>query len=353
MTPREEFRAYMKTANRTSGNYDDGHLSEAQMIAFCRGEIGAADRETAEAHLVGCEQCGALFRNARDFLDPTREDEEEVGKPDITEAWRSLWARARTEAPPNAGAIVAQADFQSPKARKPSFDWRVAWWRPVLAFAVLALIAVALIYLFSGKRANKPPEFVQEKAPPSEPSSPHVDQSQTAAQDKTTPTPIPPEPAPSHASEQVLATNIKARRGTGFDDSATRGEREDAARASLLTARRILLDMSGDNRSRTLLNNRLIERLSASGRFALAADRQEAEAALKIAIEAPPVARTDATPDQRISFTARVVGADGKTLWPIAPRVSARRYEGPAPKAADRMIGDLLGDVQRLERKQQ
>ena len=32
MTHREEFRAYMKAANRTPGNNDEGHLSEAQVI---------------------------------------------------------------------------------------------------------------------------------------------------------------------------------------------------------------------------------------------------------------------------------------------------------------------------------
>ena len=82
MTPseksREEFRAYMKAANPTSGNQDDRHLSEAFMIAYYRGEMSDAEREAAEAHLVACEPCIALFRNASDFLEPARADEEEV-----------------------------------------------------------------------------------------------------------------------------------------------------------------------------------------------------------------------------------------------------------------------------------
>ena len=66
MKQRKEFRAYMKAANSTSDNYDDSHLSEAQMIAYCRGEVSVVERENVQAHLVECVQCIALFRNARD-----------------------------------------------------------------------------------------------------------------------------------------------------------------------------------------------------------------------------------------------------------------------------------------------
>src|SRR5437773_5280822 len=115
MIHREEFRAYMKAANRTSGTDQDRHLSEAQMIAYCRGEVSAAEREAAEAHLVGCEQCIALFRHARDFLEPARADEEEVTAAQADEAWQLLLKRVKPEASTNAGATgtnVAQSDFQ-------------------------------------------------------------------------------------------------------------------------------------------------------------------------------------------------------------------------------------------------
>lgn len=347
MTGREEFRAYMKAANSTSDNYEDNHLSEARMIAYCRGEVSVVEREAAQAHLVECGQCVALFRNARDFLGPAREDEDEIGEAEVNQAWQSLWARAQ-EAPPNAEADVAPADFQKPHARKPSFDWRASWWRPALAFAVLALIAAGGFYLSGGKPANIPPEIVQEESPA--PGAPPVDQP-TTAQDGPALSPNPPQQAAPPAGENVIAMNIKARPGTGFEDSATRGEREDAARASFLTEGKIFLEVSGDERWRRSLNDRLAERLTAGGRFAVTGNRAEAEVALKIAVEAPPVARTDATSDQRISFTARVVGADGKTLWPLTPRVIARRYQGQARKAADKLINDLLDDVQRLEHK--
>lgn len=98
MTNGEEFRAYMKAANRTSGSNDDRHLTEAQVIAYCRDEMSAAEHEAAEAHLVGCEQCIALFRNARDFLEPAGDDEQEITAAETGEAWRSLWQRVQSDA---------------------------------------------------------------------------------------------------------------------------------------------------------------------------------------------------------------------------------------------------------------
>lgn len=116
MTHREEFRAYMKAANRTSGSNDDRHLSEAEVIAYCRGEMPAAEHEDAEAHLVSCEQCLALFRNARDFLEPAGHDEEEITSAQTDAAWGSLWTavqgNASTNVPRDRTATVVAGDFQ-------------------------------------------------------------------------------------------------------------------------------------------------------------------------------------------------------------------------------------------------
>ena len=115
MKHREEFRAYMKADNRTSGSNDGRHLTEAQVIAYCRKEMSAAEHEAAEAHLVWCEQCIALFRSARHFLEPTREDEPEIGI-ETDEAWASLWQRVQsdtsTDVPTSDTATVVAGDFQ-------------------------------------------------------------------------------------------------------------------------------------------------------------------------------------------------------------------------------------------------
>lgn len=117
----EEFRAYMKAINRTSDNNDNLHLSEAQMIVYCRGEMPEADREAAEAHLIGCEQCIALFSNARDFLEPARQDEEEISTIETNQAWKSLVDRLQIEAPKGAnaeGGKVVRGSFQDQRQRR-------------------------------------------------------------------------------------------------------------------------------------------------------------------------------------------------------------------------------------------
>jgi hypothetical protein len=143
MTHRSEFRAYMKAANRTSSNDQDEHLSEAQMIAFCRGEISAAEREAAESHLAGCEQCVALFRNARDFLEPARPGEEEVTAAQANDAWQSLLKRLKPEASKTAGddrANIAPGDFQRTREKKFFFNSPVT-----LALAASLLIFVGAL----------------------------------------------------------------------------------------------------------------------------------------------------------------------------------------------------------------
>jgi hypothetical protein len=112
---REEFRAYMKAVNRTSGSNDDRHLTEAQVIAYCRGEMSAAEHDLAEAHLVSCEQCLTLFRNARDFVEPALDDEEEITPAETDKAWASLWkevqGNASTDVRPAKPATVVAGDF--------------------------------------------------------------------------------------------------------------------------------------------------------------------------------------------------------------------------------------------------
>lgn len=120
MTHREDFRAYMKAADRTSSSNGDSHLTEAQVIAYCRHEMSEAEHEAAEAHLVSCEPCITLFRNARDFLEPARDDEKEITAAETGEAWRSLWQRVLSEFSTNdrtrETAGVVSVDF--PRARE-------------------------------------------------------------------------------------------------------------------------------------------------------------------------------------------------------------------------------------------
>src|SRR5215207_3680288 len=114
MTHGDEFRAYMKAANRTSGSNDDRHLTEAQVIAYCRGEMAAAEHEAAEAHLVECEKCLLLFRNARDFLEPEDDEEQEITTAETDDAWRSLWREVQGDS----STKVVAGDFSRSRKKK-------------------------------------------------------------------------------------------------------------------------------------------------------------------------------------------------------------------------------------------
>jgi hypothetical protein len=137
MNREAEFSAYMKAASHTSGDQGSSHLSEAEMFAYCRAEVSAAEQEAIQDHLVICDQCIALFRSARDFLDPARADEEEVTAAQTNEAWQEFRQRQQIGSTLRAGTAatsVVEADFQARDRKK----------RPVSRIT-LALAACLLI----------------------------------------------------------------------------------------------------------------------------------------------------------------------------------------------------------------
>jgi hypothetical protein len=116
MRQEEEFRAYMKVVNRTSSN--EPHLNEAQLIAYYRGEMSGADHEAAQAHLVGCQQCVALFRSVRDFLEPVSAEENEITDAETNEAWQSLSQRLKIQG--RTDTVVTSHDFTRARNKRVS-----------------------------------------------------------------------------------------------------------------------------------------------------------------------------------------------------------------------------------------
>ena len=138
MTSREEFRTYMKAANRDHSNQNELHLNEARMIAYYRGELSEAERDATQAHLVSCAECIALFRSLSDFLEPARDDEEDVTAAETNQQWESFLQRVKTS-PDKSGASVIQGDFK-PSHKKFFLDSRIT-----LAMAASLLISLGLV----------------------------------------------------------------------------------------------------------------------------------------------------------------------------------------------------------------
>jgi hypothetical protein len=135
MTDEEKFRVYMKAAY-TPMSKDDWHLSEAEMIAYCRREMSDADRDAAQAHLVNCDQCIVLFRSARDFVESPGPGDEEVNAVETDEAWRSMLPQLqKTGAIDDGKTNVVRTDFSRPR------DKRFQGSRLTLALAATLLIS--------------------------------------------------------------------------------------------------------------------------------------------------------------------------------------------------------------------
>ena len=118
MTDEEEFRAYMKAAHTPMSN-DGQHLSEAEMIAYCRRTMSDTDRDAAQAHLVDCDQCIVLFRSTRDFVEAPGPGDEEIDAAETDEAWRSLLPRLQsTIAVDGADTNVVRTDFSRSREKK-------------------------------------------------------------------------------------------------------------------------------------------------------------------------------------------------------------------------------------------
>ena len=118
MTDGKEFRAYMKAA-QTTMNDDGQHLSEARIIAYCRRAMPDDEAEAAQAHLVNCEQCIALFRSARDFVEGPGSEDEEINATETDEAWASLLQRLpKTTAVDDVETNVVRPDFSRPREQR-------------------------------------------------------------------------------------------------------------------------------------------------------------------------------------------------------------------------------------------
>jgi hypothetical protein len=136
----EEFRIYMKAANRDQSNQNDPHLSEARMIAYYRGELSETEREVTQVHLVGCAKCIALFRSLGDFLEPANADEEDITAAETNQQWQSFLQRVKISSQENVTkpvASVVQGDFKASRDKKVLLNSR-----PTLALAASLVISL-------------------------------------------------------------------------------------------------------------------------------------------------------------------------------------------------------------------
>ena len=139
----QELRIYMKAARAKFNDGNGRHLSQDEMIAYCREPMAAAEREEARLHILQCDHCLQLFRDVSDFFEPRREDEEEIDQLQIRRAWNDFWPRARTE------RKVASRIFES--VRRMSFP-HAAW---PLAAGLLITLGLATVFVWRERQERR------------------------------------------------------------------------------------------------------------------------------------------------------------------------------------------------------
>jgi hypothetical protein len=216
-----------------------------------------------------------------------------------------------------------------------------ALWKPALAFTLLAAAGITLAVWFFKPVA--PGNELAHNATPTPHASPSAAPTASPVRSPVAAASISPRPSASPLSlgDEVIAMDIRSRASGDPADSLIREKRAEAV--GLLEARRVYLEGSGVEQLRQMVSARLTEHLESGGTFNFTANRDEADLALKVTVEA--------LPGERLALTARIVDANGKVIWPLTPRSKGRRYEGPTEKALDRLCGDLLGDARRLKQK--
>ena len=133
----------MKAARAKFNDGNGRHLSEEEMIAYCREPMAAEEREEARLHILQCDHCLQLFRDVSDFFEPRREDEEEIDQLQIRRAWNDFWPRARTER--KVASVVVEG------VRRMSFP-RAAW---PLAAGLLITLGLATVFVWRERQESR------------------------------------------------------------------------------------------------------------------------------------------------------------------------------------------------------
>ncbi|MFL6285161.1 MAG: LPS assembly lipoprotein LptE [Pyrinomonadaceae bacterium] len=146
------------------------------------------------------------------------------------------------------------------------------------------------------------------------------------------------------------------------DENATRTLTSQTAVRSMAEVKTILIEARGDQTLDQELSRALVARLKAGGKLLVTGDAGQADAALKITVKQVPAdsfgrrgedkareaaALTTGGGDVRMTFTARLVNEEGKTLW----QMSGAAKGGTRDKAFERMAARIVDQLVKASRR--
>jgi len=223
---------------------------------------------------------------------------------------------------------------------------RSAAWKPAPAFAALIIIALGLIFYWSGREREQQDSMAENNQPQktaSPPTSPSPSISPThrggkkhsAPVRRTHSTPrdvVKREPQPNEQETQPeIGPEIRSVERLALDG------------ATLIAVKKVHVDPFGDDSIGKQFRDQLTSAMRANRRFSLTANRDEADAVLKGRI-------TTARPEL-VSATVRLVNAKGEVLWPVKGPVTGKQYQGSVDIITAQIARDLLADMEKAERK--
>lgn len=146
-----------------------------------------------------------------------------------------------------------------------------------------------------------------------------------------------------------VGANVLAPERSSSEEEVTRNMRGRGPSVSLPRVRKIYVESLEDGVLSHTTREMLVKALQASNRFTLTQNADDADALLKVSTK-PLRAGKDAG-SHRASIEVRLVNANGETIWPPRRRGSGGKYLGSAANVTDKIVKDLLDEIERSERQ--
>ena len=232
-----------------------------------------------------------------------------------------------------------------------------AWWKPVAAFVVLALLFAGAWWVVTNRQhkeevvrvAPTPPSpVVPNQAPVQSPASTPEKPTHNGPQVAPSPLLAKRDPAPRERDEAFVERSLLPGTGTNTepDEVATRGVwNRELMGKPLNEVGKVYIQVLTNNASTSELQTELQARLADGKVRSTPVD--QADAALKISVRKATVRAEDT----RVIVTVRAVSANGYVVWPDTRRSSSWRYVGNPRFVADQIVNDLTRAIEAARAK--
>ncbi len=147
MNGRDEARIYMNAVIPGLEDAAGPHPSVDALAAYQQGRLGGSARALVRDHLITCDECLALFKDANDFFAPPEEGRGEVSEVQVRREWDALWRQLKAE---EEAAAPPVDSARRPAARRP---WKAL---PLALAAGLALASTLTLVWAVWSRRDAP-----------------------------------------------------------------------------------------------------------------------------------------------------------------------------------------------------